>query len=212
MEELSYLIAGWLFGLISPNLVDRLRRPYVRRQLADSVLAELDEMRYTMASAAYAAKDHLVETSDEFLDWVIPIITAYEGPRASARLGPTVKHLRSLGQEQRLAALGAAKVSGRSLGLKEYGLPFTAAKASDLSVCSLGFQRGVFAVIGQLDQFNQQVRHQVRQEELTFDPQVLESSADAVNDNLVRGSRRLGEIAIVVANSITQLELAHRAG
>jgi len=212
MEELWYLIAGWLFGLISPNLVDSIRRPYVRRELAESVLAELDEMRNTMASAAYATKDYLLETSDEFLDWVIPIIKAYEGPRASPRLGPTVEQLRSLSQEQRPAALKTHKIPGRGLGLKEYGLPFTAAKAADLRVCSLGFQRGVFAVIGQVDQFNQQVRHLVRQEELTFDPQVVEVNADAIHDNMVRGSRRLGEIAMVVANSITQLEREHRAG
>lgn len=49
MEQILYLLLGWLFGLLSPNLVERLRRPCQRDELVSSVWAELDEMRYTMA-------------------------------------------------------------------------------------------------------------------------------------------------------------------
>ncbi len=210
VEQIGYLILGWLFGLLSPNIAERLRRPYVRRELEDSVMAELDEMRYTMASAAYAVNDHLLETTDDFLDWLIPIIRAYEGPRASPTLGPTVEKLRAAGKDARLEILRARKIPGRGVGLKEYCLPFTSAKAADLRICSMRFQRGVFTVLGKVDMFNQQLRHLQRYEELTFNPQAVEANSDAINDNLDRGTRQLGVLARSVVDSISVLERDHK--
>jgi len=205
MEQIGFLVLGWLFGLLSPNVVDHIRRPYVRRELIGSILAELDEMRYTMASVAYAVKDHLFESSDEFLDWLLPVVRAYEGPRSSLQLAPTIEQLRAVGESARLAMLRARAVPGRGLGLKEYGLPFTNAKASDMRICSLDFQRAVFSISGKVDMFNQQVRYLQRQAELTFDASLDEPNRSAVQDNLDRGARMLGNAAITIVNDISQL-------
>ena len=181
----------------------------MRAELVSSIVAELDEMRYTMASVAYAVQDHLLETSDEFLDWVLPIIRAYEGPRASLRLAETVAKLRATEHAIRIEALRAHAVPGRGLALKEYGVPFTTSKAAELRVCTLIFQRGIFSVVGKVDLFNQQVRYLQRQAELTFDNSLSDTSSDAVEDNLERGTRQLGEMARGIANDISQFIQEH---
>jgi hypothetical protein len=209
VEQIVYVVLGWLFGLLSPNIVERLRRPYERKELENAVLAELDEMRYTMASAAYAVNDHLFETSNEFLDWVLPVIRAYEGPRTSFHLAEVVAKIRALDPAVRIAMLKARANPDRGIVLKEYGLPFTIAKAHELRICSLTFQRGVFSIVGKVDMFNQQVRYLQRQTELTFDNSLNDPSRSAVHDNLQRGTRKLGEAARAIADEISGLLHEH---
>jgi hypothetical protein len=89
--------------------------------------------------------------------------------------------------------------------MKEYTLPFTHAKANDLRICSMTFQRAVFGIVGKVDLFNQQVRYLQSQMELTYDSSLSEENRAAVNDNLTRGSRQLGEAARRIATDISKL-------
>lgn len=209
LEAVAFVVVGWLLGLLSPLIVERLRRPYQRQELIDSVLSELDEMRFTMALAAYSISDHLLSTSDEFLDWVLPIVRAYEGPKASPKLADAIAEIRALDSAQRTALLRSRLVEGRSLHMKEYALPFTHAKANELRICPMTFQRGVFSIAGKVDLFNQQVRYLHSQLALTYDSSLTENNEAAVRDNMMRAGRQLGEAAQVIANDISKLTVEH---
>ena len=76
MENLLPLLIGWLLGTLSPGIAERIRRKHTQRDLIRSVLAELADLQYTMALVAHSLRTRQAQATDEFLDWLIPIVAS----------------------------------------------------------------------------------------------------------------------------------------
>lgn len=77
---LLYLLLGWLLGLLGPTIVDRIKRSYRVADVTKAIVLELEELRYDMALYAYLLCRPTGSLSDEWLDWIEPIIRDYRGP------------------------------------------------------------------------------------------------------------------------------------
>ena len=52
MHDLLYLLLGWLLGLLSPGIAERIRRKHKAKDLVNSVVGELAELQYTVSLVA----------------------------------------------------------------------------------------------------------------------------------------------------------------
>jgi hypothetical protein len=73
------ILLGWLLGLLTPGIAERIRRPYRRRDLMQAVIDEMLGLQFAMAIVAFLIRSRRAELSDAFLDEIVPIIDAYHG-------------------------------------------------------------------------------------------------------------------------------------
>lgn len=210
MENLLHLLLGWLLGLITLGITERIRRRYRKRELMGSVMGELADLQYVMASAASVFRRHLAEESDKFLDWLIPIIREYDGPSKIPRMGDTLLKIRKYPEEQRRAYRLATRQQDVGVGLMKYDLPFLTAQSAELSICPLDFQRGVSWVKSQLDYFNQLVDYLRSQYEKTFDTAIVGNNRVVIETNLTKGYKTLASRAESIANAIGDMRAKYR--
>jgi hypothetical protein len=203
MEWKVYCIC--YLGLLSPSIAERIHRKHRQHDLIDSVVGELTELQYTIAVLALNLRSKLTTETHEFIDWLLPIIRAYNGPGKSPRLEDTMTKIREFSEEQLQQADITMNGENMGLTLKHYELPFLLTQANELSICSLDFQRRVFRVKGQLDLFNQQVSFQQSQYEKTFDTSIIGANRVAVEKNLTNGYAILATDAESIARAIGEI-------
>jgi len=199
MEQLLYLILGWLLGLLGPGIVERIRRRYRISELTQAIVAELGELSYTLALSAYLFCRRTGSLTDEALDWIVLAISRYSGPLADARMVESVKRIRSLPEVERIAI--ATTDTDRGLSLKLLSLPLLEAHLSEMALFPVAFQTAVLRVRGQVDVYNQHVQHLQGQFNLTFT--VTDPTNDAaLRTNQIAGFQQLSGMAKMITDLI----------
>lgn len=206
LSKLLWLLLGWLLGLLSPGIAERVRRKHRQADVMTAVSGELRELQYMMGVVAYRIRGYLGEVSDSFLDWLIPVALNYHGPDADPKLpGIMERSRRELTEEQRRQIHLGLRRPESGLGLKEYSVPLVVGMTSELSICPLPFQRGVLRTMNQLDRYNQHVEYVRSQFDKTFDTVLTDENRQAVLSNLDRGYRELAEMAQRIADSVAAI-------
>jgi hypothetical protein len=155
LDTVLTILLGWLLGLLTPVIADRIRRPYRRRDLMRAVVDEMRGLQHTMAVVAYQIRARHAEVSDAFLDEILPILDAYKGPDCNEEYVEAMKKTRCLPEEQRKAVYEARQNPNVGMSLRQYAIPLFATQMADLAICSLDFQRAVLNIRYHLDLFNQ---------------------------------------------------------
>ncbi len=202
---LLLLLLGWLMGLVSPGIADRIRRGYRRRDLERAVLDELFGLQHVMAIVAYRIRARRMAVTNEFLDAIIPTVDKYKGPDRIEALIEAIKGARNLPEDQRAAIDKAMSRPNVSLALRQYSLPLIATQISDLTICSIAFQRAVLHVQFHLDLCNQFVPHSQALHDKTFSDLTPENR-DAVIANLEQGFREYGDRAERIVEAIKAID------
>jgi hypothetical protein len=207
LTHLLWLVLGWLFGLLGPGIAERIRRAHRAKNVVDAVTGELIEMQFTMGLVANTVRARSATLTDEFLDWLYPIVKNYTGPDADPKWAESIEGLRGKKTEaERQAIFLAMRSPATGLDLKEYSLPVLASLAAELSICPMNFQRGALRVKQQLDIFNQQVVQLKWQFNKTFDPGVQDDNRQALMTNIENGYAALARMAQRFADAVTALQ------
>ena len=160
---------GWLLGLLTPGIAERIRRPYRRRDLMQAVVDEMLTLQYTMALLAHEIRARSAEVSDAFLDELLPIVDGYIGPEGVDGMAGLIRQEHSLSEEQRAAAHQLIHNPNVNISIRQYSIPLFATQIGDLAICKLDFQRSVLHIRYHLDLFNQLAAYAQSLFEKTFD-------------------------------------------
>jgi hypothetical protein len=159
------IILGWLLGLLTPMIAERIRRPYRRRDVMRSVIHEMLDLQYVMAFVAYRVRIRKGTVSDAFLDEILPILEGYDGPSADKEVLDNMKRAREVPEAQRFKA---ANRPNSAVGLRQYSLPLLTTQVVELMICGVEFQRAVLHIRQHLDFFNQLGIYALSQFDKTF--------------------------------------------
>jgi hypothetical protein len=196
---------GWLLGLLTPGIAERIRRPYRRRDLIRAVVDEMLALQHTMAIVAYKIRGRRSDVTDAFLDKILLIVESYHGPDRSEDLIAGLKITRSLPEGQRAAAHQARYKSNVAIGLQQYSIPLFATQVADLAICSIGFQRSVLSIRYHVDLFNQRVPYTQSLFDKTFNNPSPENR-EVLIANLETGYRDAGIRAEIIMQAIGELQ------
>jgi hypothetical protein len=204
-ESLLMLMLGWFMGLLSPGIVERIRRGYRRGDLMTAVVNELVGLQYTMAIVAWRIRTRNGEVTDEFIDSFLPVLESHHGPDRNERMIEGLRESRRLTEQQRATVHLAVRKPNAGLSLRQYALPLCVTQQADLAICPLEFQRAVLLVRYHLDLFNQSVPYLQSQFDKTFTG-LSDENFEAIKDNLEYGYRELGERAEIIVKAIADLK------
>src|SRR2546430_5111049 len=103
-STLLWLVFGWLFGLLTPGIAERIKRKHRQAEVVRAVKGELNELQYMMAIFAYTMRSRSAEITDEFLEWLRPIVRSYQGSEVNIRFAEMLELSRTWTEEQRQQA------------------------------------------------------------------------------------------------------------
>lgn len=199
-DPLLLLFLGWLLGLLSPVIQERIRRTYRRSELLSAIRSELSTHQYRMALVAWMMRAKIVNMPDEFAAWIVKATKNYRGPEYSPNILTMVSMAAQQPRATREAALKLLSDPTKGKSLKEYALPVFEAHRPELSSFPLRVQEAVLQVIVQTDLYNQHVRFLQGQFDKTFSCPA--DQYEIIAGNLNKGYLELAEIAQRIADAI----------
>ena len=158
-EDRFYLLVGWLMGLLSPLIVDAIRRRRDRKEIKHALITELQELQFHLASGVYLITQKLGKCDRKFFEWFLPIVEHYEGPFISDQRIEYVKAALKLTDEQLAADAERSKNENlnKGMGLKKYDTPVLVANIAHIGAFSVEFQNLLLTIQSRLGLINEEI-------------------------------------------------------
>ena len=204
LDTILTILLGWLLGLLTPVISDRIHRPYRRRDIVQAVVDEMLGLQYTLATVAHLIRVRNANVTNAFLDQILPIVEGYEGPDRSDDIPIGLKKLRSVSEQERAAALQSKQIPNVGMALRQYAIPLFATQLADLAICRRDFQRSVLRIRYHLDLYNQLVPYTQSLSDKTFD-KPSPKDREAIIANQERAYRDAGVRAEIIVQAISEL-------
>ena len=201
------LVIGWVLGLVSPLLADRIKKPYRRKELLASIMVELKELRVKMAMVAYLMQTKTGNLDRSFLQWLKNSVADYDGPIEPSPPTDVLDRLAELDDAQ-LAALVAPRAANavkKSLTFKKGAMPFTESRMHELSILPLELQRKLLDVRSHVELYNEDVDLAWSNIEKTFNPDMMAANKAAILGNITASYGYLATRAKDIADKITKI-------
>jgi len=208
--ELTFLLLGWILGLVAGPIQDWLRRHNERKHFRRALWTELNDLRERLAQATFVIESKRDGISRDLLNWVRKHITGWTGVYPSGPLSDISKRLSELDDEEFAKIAQFAQTQDTNgLSLQRYDLKYLSSKLDRLDILSEQAQQSLLAVLTHIGFINQQVANSEFYRGLTFDSGISKenhaiASAELKRcQGLVAGQARLVvRIIDVLANEI----------
>lgn len=208
--EIGSAILGWLFGLLSPAIVETIRRQRDLKPMRESVSAELHEFRYTVAITASALRSHLKTGDREFNQWFKKAVDSYQGVEQNDLFRQITEAIAGLDDAASQALNASGKSAGLGLNVKVLRLPALEARVPMLWMFPSRSQSELLLLLARVSHYNQEVETARYYRELTFQ---LEGINHAVaRQNLAKTYEHLGGIAQRIADQAGRCESGLKTG
>jgi hypothetical protein len=198
------LLMGWLLGILSPAVIEGIRRRRRLKLLERAIALDLQELQYIMALKAFVIRQRAAKLDDDFLLWLEQMLVIYKGKKPAGRYIELMQQLRQI------------PVSARAKHEPKQGLTLSDGNASLLSIHTneialfpVASQVVLHNITGQLEIYNQQVADLRRLFDKTFDD-LTPINRTNVQLNLEAGYEYLAQRSIQIANEIKDAPVSLR--
>ena len=206
LETVLFLVLGWLFGLLSPTIVDAIKRRREIKEVKAALIVELQELQYTLIGMVFLIADHTGKYDRKLLEWMRPIVERYEGIHYTDSILKMVKESLTLSDEQ--LAMLAEKTKGDSskgLSLKKHFAPLLDSKIAQLGSFDQPFQNILLEVRSYLNMINEHIEHYNFYFYKTFDSSLTLEIRANISDNMQGSYNVISEQACIVVDLIERL-------
>lgn len=169
MENLLILLLGWLMGLLSPAIVDAIKRGRENKLGRQAILGELQELSFTLAIAALGVR-HDQRTADrEYLEKLKAHLERHGTSDDSPTFISSLRTQLSWSDEAFEQARNYwALKEGRSTVLQHYPVPLLDARVSALWSFDTSFQRDLLNLRKEINFLDDLVDRARKYDDLTF--------------------------------------------
>lgn len=208
LSEIGTLVAGWLFGVLTPGITAAIARPAKKKELLAAIAADAHETRYLLALVAHRVRAKYSAIDAGLLKLLEPVITQYSGLELNEQLAADYKTMVAH-DPQALTRAYADRYRDQSrisIWPVPYHLPILRAHLGELTMFRVDTQALLLRVDAEVARFNEQVSFVRSLHDRTFAH--LSDQNHAINrDNLEKATRTLGERAEIAVRTINKLIL-----
>jgi len=202
LNELLFLLFGWLLGLLSPGIVDSIKQKRINNEIKDAIIAEMNDLEYRLMLFSFRLFIHVGNVKQEFLKWALSVFDKYSGPFENKKMNEIVKHWSDFNDEQLAQRFRAKK---RGLRISKIYVPFTLSKVNSLSYFPINFQKNILSILSQLTMLNEDIAFSLSDFEKTFIPEIPDTILENVLTNIGEGYERMGERARSITKIIQEI-------
>lgn len=200
VQPIALLVLGWILGLLSPSLQERIRRGRRRRELVEAINSELREHQWRLALVAYSMRMKVADLPDEFIVWLVKTTENYRGIEYNPKIQNFLSGLVNTSRKDREAAAKSLDNPEKGKSLKEYRLPLVEAHWPELATFSVSTEAALLQVVTHTDFYNQHVRFLQSQFDKTFS--CSDHQREVIVGNLNSGYLELAGIAQRIADAV----------
>lgn len=182
--ELLYIFFGWLLGLLSPQLNERINRHYKKQDFTIGLLSEFKELKARLIANVYLLIKKIGTCKKEQLEWLVNNIDEYEGSYPPQGIKQNLTKLIEQANTDQIETIGLIDEyasESRGLDLKKFFLPFLEAKIDSLSLLDEKFRIQVFEIRSKIIIINEEIDNARFFFRKTFD-----SSLDELNQKIIK--------------------------
>lgn len=185
-EKILFLFLGWLLGLLSPIIVDTIKRRRELKEFKKALITELREVQFRLMATVYLVATHMGKYDRNLLEWIRPIAERYTGINRIDRIFENVqKHLALTDDQLNIISERMAQDQNRGLNFKKYVVPLLDSKISHLHVFDQESQNVLLEIKTRLNL----IHEDIDQYRFYFN-QTFNSSLSSGNLELIRGNIR----------------------
>lgn len=203
VSTVGAILLGWLLGLLSPIIVDRIRTRYREKEVKEGIFTELRDLRLRMAAAAYRFESRFGSFDRKLLNWVISIFEKYKGIPEADRLLESMKKYSVL-DDKTLQEIGEHQKAkpGDALGVKKYRIPYLDSNIGELGIFDEPSRAALLDIRAQLDLFNEDIDEARLYHKMTFDLSDSETNHAIACQSLENCYRNLAQKARHIVDRI----------
>jgi hypothetical protein len=190
------LLLGWLLGILSPAIIEEIRRRRRLDRLQRAMALELHELQFMMAMKTFVLRQRKNRLDDEFLGWLDGVIRRYRGSQPHEAFLALVPALLKLPIPQR-----GQHDPKRGFSLSEANAPLLSIHTAEIALLPVESQATLLNISQQLSFFNQQVGGLRVMFDRTFDD-LSNTSRENVRQNLEEGYQSLADRAFSIAEIV----------
>jgi hypothetical protein len=181
MEQITYILFGWLLGLLSPVIIDKIKSEYTKKQFFKAICAELHDLQFRVVTVSLTLGQQYGTIDREFLQWIKPIIENYEGNEPNASILELVNSMLTVKESEFNAIVQCSRAAPYvGLGLKSFSASFIETNLTQVSNLPIELQVKLHEFRNHLSTLNQEINMANDIHKLTFD-----SSISGVNHEII---------------------------
>ena len=202
--EILYLILGWLLGLLSPQISERISRHYKKRDLRIGLISELKEIRYRLILTTYLLSKKAGSFNKDLIEWVRKQLEDYK-ERDHTKMTLSVLEKLSADPSQIAVIRSLSYDEETGLSLKKFYLPFIEAKTDFFPVFGDGCRNLLFQIRFQIQALNEEIDNVLFYFRKTFDSSMSPVNHEIVRKNLTHGFENLARQTKLITEKINDL-------
>lgn len=204
--NILYLFLGWMLGLLSPQIAERIKRYYQKDDLRCGIISELKETKVRLVSTVYLLTKKVGTYDKELIEWVKKHLKGYEGSYSTQRILQTLENLSTQSNNQQLKAIQSLYYDEESgLSLKKSYLPFLESKIDLLPVFGEKFRSLIFEIRSQIQILNEEIDNAQFYFRKTFDSSMSSENQEIVRLNITSCYKNIARQAKLIVEKINDL-------
>lgn len=184
-EKILFLFLGWLLGMLSPVIVEAIRRRREATEIKTALLTELKDLQFRLSSTVYLLSLRTDNYNRDFLEWFLPIIERNSYLHKLDKVVETTKSGLKLSDEQLefyAKKLSASESGG--LGLKTHYAPLLNSKIGQLGSFPVELQSLLLEIHSRLAMLNEEIEQYRFYFQQTFSSSISEENHKLIVNNI----------------------------
>lgn len=205
-SKLAFIFLGWLLGMLSPVIVDAIKRRRENALGRTAILTELNELAGMLATAIYGARVRNGTVDRKFLEWFKNILECHATTPDLEKFIPSLRtQLSWTDEELKAVARHTSSDEGKGTMLQHYPVPLLDARVSALWSFDASFQRQLLEIRRNVAILDDVVDRSRKYFDLTF-TNLGEQNGRLVEENLVQTYGFYAERATIIVEQIANLK------
>ena len=186
MEQILLILFGWLLGLLSPLIVNKINSEYDKKKFYKALCAELYDLQYRVAVVSFLLGQRFGELNMTNLKEIQPIIKNYNGSEKNENISNLIDGLLKADKiEFKKLITHMRAETGVGLGLKTFSPSFLEANMALVSKLPIDLQSKIHEFKNHLNIFNQEVLKANEDHKMTFDSSLSDENHERLTNSLL---------------------------
>ena len=183
--EIIYIPFGWLLGLLSPAIVEKIKSEHSKKQFFNALCSEAHELQFRITLTGFLLGQRYGSIDRAYLLIIKPIIGNYEGSDDSKRMTGFIEKLLSSEEKEYEALITIMRAKeNMGLSLKTFSSSFLESNLSLISKLPINLQSKIHEFKNTLNVLNQEIISANESHKMTFDSSLTDENHGIINANL----------------------------
>jgi hypothetical protein len=206
MKEISLLFLGWLLGILSPVIQEKILQKRNTKKIKASIINELSDLEYRLMFLAFGLFSYMGKMNREILTWAASVEGNYSGPFVNEKTKNVIRNLTARSDEEIAGFfVDQSQTIGQRIG--KVFIPYTQSKLDSLSHFPTNFQREMYSIITQLSYLNEDINYAMEDYYKMFEPEISRENWLILRDNTMDRYQAIGNRSKQIAEKIKKIRM-----